>query len=64
MVTWNKEIFGMVEHEVHQKQLQLQEIQNSIFTIEDVRKERLLREDLEILMNREELMWAQKALSN
>ena len=46
------------------KQDQLQQIQNSISTIEDVRLERSLRNDLEELLNREELMWAQKARSN
>lgn len=61
---WNKEIFGKVEREIYQKQLQLQDIQNSILTIDDVRKERIHREDLELLMHREELMWAQKARSN
>lgn len=64
LITWNKEIFGKVEREIHQKQLQLQDIQNSILTIDDVRKERIIREDLELMMHQEELMWAQKARSN
>ena len=39
----------------------MQQIQNSLDFIEDVRKERQLRCELEDLMNKEELMWAQKA---
>ena len=57
-------MFGKVERDIKLKQDQLLQIQNSISTIEDVRLERSLRNDLEELLNREELMWAQKARSN
>ena len=63
-LAWNKQVFGKVERDIKLKQDQLQQIQNSISTIEDVRLERSLRNDLEELLNREELMWAQKARSN
>lgn len=62
--TWNKEVFGKVEQDITHKQDQLQKVQNSIHTIDDVRKEKALREEPEILMNREEVKWAQKARSN
>nr|POE60332.1 beta-amyrin 24-hydroxylase [Quercus suber] len=39
-------------------------MQNSIFTIDDVREEKVFREELETLLQREELMWAQKARCN
>ena len=39
-------------------------MQNSIHTIDDVRKEKALREELEILMHRDEVMGAQKARNN
>ena len=57
-------MFGKVERDIKLKQDQLQQIQNSISTIEDVRLERSLRNDLEEFLNREVLMWAQKARSN
>ena len=57
-IKWNKEVFGKLEHEIQLKQTQLQEIQNSIFMVEDVRKEKMVREDLETLMHGEEVMWA------
>ena len=41
----------------------MQQIQNAINTTEDIRKERLAREELEELLNSEELLWAQKARS-
>lgn len=41
-----------------------QKVQNSISSVIDVRKERVLREELENLLHREELMWAQKAGSD
>ena len=46
------------------KHAQLQNIQNSINSVEDVRKEKATREELEVLLNREELPWAQKATSD
>lgn len=63
-ITWNKEVFGKVEQEIHLKQAQLQQMQNSIYTVEDVRKEKLVRADLETLMHKEDIMWAQKARDN
>ena len=57
-------MFGKVERDIKLKQDQLLQIQNSISTIEDVRLERSLRNDLEEFLNREVLMWAQKARLN
>lgn len=54
-------MFGKIERELKGKQQILQDMQNNIQTITDVRKERELREEIEVLMNREEIMWAQKA---
>lgn len=42
----------------------MQEIQNYIFTIEDVINEKMVREELETLLHREEIMWAQKGRHN
>ena len=58
---WNKKVFGKVEKEIKEKQQQLQDLQDSFQTIADVKKERELREEIENLMIREEIMWAQKA---
>lgn len=54
-------MFGKIEKELKGKQQILQDMQNNIQTIPDVRKERELRDEIEVLMNREEIMWAQKA---
>ena len=43
---------------------QLQQLQNSINSLEDIRKERQLREEIEDLLDKEELKWAQKARTN
>lgn len=43
-------VFGKVERDIKLKQAQLQQIQNSLDFIEDVRKERQLRCELEDLM--------------
>ena len=61
---WNKKVFGKVENEIKEKQQQLQDLQDSFQTIADVKKERELREEIENLMIREEIMWAQKARSD
>ena len=58
---WNKNAFGKVEDEFRRKQNQLQTLQDSIVTKEDVRRERVCREEL---LDREGLMWAQKARTN
>ena len=50
-----------MEVKIKRKQCQLQQLQDSILTSEDVKRERTYREELEELLNREELMWAQKA---
>ena len=60
-IEWNRTIFGKIEKELKEKQQDLQEIQDNIQTTADVRKERQLREEIEMLMFREEIMWAQKA---
>lgn len=64
VIGWNKYVFGRVELEIKKKLAELQGIQDSIASIEDVRKEKILREELERLLNREETMWAQKARSD
>ena len=61
---WNKEVFGKVENEIHMIQNQLKLVQNSILSLVDVKREAELRKELEILMQREEVMWAQKARSD
>ena len=50
--------------EIKKKLVELQEMQDSIISIEDVRKEKILKEELEGLLNREEIMWTQKARNN
>ena len=37
---------------------QLQQLQNPINSLEDIRKERQLREEIEDLLDKEELKWA------
>ena len=68
LISWNKQVFGKVENEIWPKQAQLQTIQNSIHTVDDVKKKKkkkkLFREELETLMHREELMWSQKVRCN
>ena len=57
---WNKKVFGKVEIEIKMKQSQLQQLQDSIVTSEDVMRERVCREELEELLNREELIGLKK----
>lgn len=57
-------MFGRVEIEIKRKQNQLQALQDSIVSNEDVRRERICREELEELLNKEEFMWAKKARTN
>ena len=57
-------MFGKVDREIKSRQLKLQQIQDSIHTVEDVRQEKELRLELEYLMDKEEIIWAQKARSN
>ena len=64
LISWNKQVFGKVKNDIRLKQAQLQSIQNSILTIDDVRNEKLFREELETLMHREEVMWSQKVRCN
>lgn len=45
------EVFGKVDCEIHKKQIQLQEMQNSILFADDVRKEKIIMEELEVLMH-------------
>ena len=56
LIQWNRNVFGVVEKDICRKKIELQHLQNSILTTEDVRKESILREELEVLMHREELM--------
>ena len=55
---WNRNVFGKVEVEIRRKQSQLQHLQDSILSYDDVRRERVCREELEELLDREELLWA------
>lgn len=64
LINWNKKVFGKVENEIQLKQAQLQSIQNSILTVDDVKKEKMFREELETLMHKKEVMWSQKAKCN
>ncbi|XP_075645292.1 uncharacterized protein LOC142616298 [Castanea sativa] len=64
LIHWNKQVFGKVEDDIRLKQAQLQSIQNSIHTVDDVRKETLFREELETLIHREEVTRSQKARCN
>ena len=57
-------VFGKVDREIKDKQKILQNLQNSVQTLMEVRNDKLLREDIENLMDREEIKWAQKARSN
>ena len=47
-----------MEIEIKRKMVQLQDIQNAVNSIEDVRKEIIAREELEELVHKEELTWA------
>ena len=47
LISWNKQVFGKVENEIWLKQAQLQTIQNSIHTVDDVRKEKKKKNCLE-----------------
>lgn len=53
-----------MEKEIKNKQQTLQTLQRLAQTLLDVRKEKQLREDIESLMNREEIMRAQKTRSS
>ena len=54
-------MFGKVENGIKLKQTILQQIENSIKSMDDVQNEKNLREEIEVLLDREEFMWAQKA---
>ena len=49
---WNREVFGRVEIDIKSKIDRLQQLQNSINSLEDIRKERQLREEIEDLIRR------------
>ena len=52
-----------MDKEKREKQKTLQDLQDSIKTVQDIRVGKELREDIENLMKIEEIMWAQKARS-
>ena len=54
-------VFGRVETEIKEKQAHLQILQNSICSVEHAKAEKTLRMEIKDLLDREELMWAQKA---
>ena len=57
-IKWNKQVFGKVRKEIKDMQKILQDLQDSIQSFADVRKERELKEEIENLMTRREIMWA------
>ena len=63
-IGWNKFVFGRAYLEIKKKLAELREIQDLITSTEDVREEKTLRKELEGLLNREEIVWAQKAKNN
>ena len=63
-INWNRNTFGRVVRDLKEKQRKLQEIQNAISSIKDIKAEKTLREEIENLMIKEELMWSQKARSD
>ena len=58
---WNKAVFGMVERDIEKKRADLQCFQENINSVEDVKRESQHREQLEQLLDRKEMLWAQKA---
>ena len=58
LCSWNKKVFGKVDKEKREKQKTLQDLQDSIKTVQDIRVGKELREDIENLMKIEEIMWA------
>ena len=58
---WNRVVFVRVETEIKEKQAHLQILQNSICSVEHAKAEKNLRMEIKDLLDREELMWAQKA---
>lgn len=63
-INWNRNTFGRVDRDLKEKQRKLQEIQNAISSIKDIKVEKTLREEIENLMIKEELMWSQRACSD
>ncbi|KAF3975134.1 hypothetical protein CMV_001597 [Castanea mollissima] len=59
-IEWNRTVFGKIEKELKEKQ-PFGKCKINIQTITDVRMERVLREEIEVLMNREGIMLAQRA---
>lgn len=51
-MVWNKTVFGKVDKDITDKQLELQQLKDSIHTVEDVKKERELRLEIENLMTK------------
>ena len=47
-----------MDKDLREKQKTLQELQDSIKTIQDIKVEKELWEDIENLMRKEEIMWA------
>ena len=50
LCSWNKKVFGKVDKEKREKQKTLQDLQDSIKTVQDIRVGKELREDIENLM--------------
>lgn len=61
---WNKTSFGRVEKEIEDHKERLKRIQEQIYMVDDVKMERKVREHLEELLYREEILWTQKAKTN
>lgn len=52
-----------MDKEIREKQKTLQDLQDSIKIVQDIKVEKELRENIENLMENEEIMWAQRARS-
>ena len=50
---WNRNVFGKVDKDLKDKQNKLQELQDSIETMHDIKMEKELKEDIEKLMSKE-----------
>ena len=61
---WNKTSFGRVEKQMEEKKEELRRLQEHLSSLEDVKMEKELKEHMEDLLHKEELMWAQKAKTN
>lgn len=50
LLTWNKEVFRRLDHDIYQNQIQIQVIFNSISSIDDVQAKIVVRKELKTLL--------------